>query len=155
MKAPKRSHRKGSRSEVVLPAFCLAKRLSVSNNSTKPNPMLHTPHPRIVNIRGIKDDERARAQDFLQGAVYCWCKNRPAEWFSLRDLMGGANNDCWAGTPLIPFYNKHAAAADAVKRAGQDCGRLLLAVINADFREFKTRLAERNRQYCWIQSPTA
>ena len=28
---------------------------------------------------------------FLQGAVYCWCRNRKDEWFAARDLLGGDN----------------------------------------------------------------
>ena len=41
---------------------------------------------------------------FLQGAVYCWCKNRKDDWFAARDLLGG-NNYYWQGTPLIPLYD--------------------------------------------------
>jgi len=40
-------------------------------------------------VNGISAEETLRIKDFLQGAVYCWCKNNKGEWFSLRDLMGG------------------------------------------------------------------
>ncbi|WP_219605470.1 hypothetical protein [Vibrio parahaemolyticus] len=42
----------------------------------------------IRGITGVSDEEQASIKAFLQGAVYCWCKNRRNEWFSLRDLMG-------------------------------------------------------------------
>jgi len=45
-------------------------------------------------VNGISAEETLRIKDFLQGAVYCWCKNNKGEWFSLRDLMGGDNYDC-------------------------------------------------------------
>ena len=43
----------------------------------------------IREVKGIDANQLKRILDFLQGAVYCWCKNRENEWFSLRDLMGG------------------------------------------------------------------
>ena len=60
----------------------------------------------LRNVTGISEEEKRRIKDFLQGGVYCWCKNRKDEWFSLRDLMGG-DNFYWQGTPLLPLYLKH------------------------------------------------
>jgi hypothetical protein len=95
--------------------------------------------------------DKDRIYDFLQGAVYCWCKNRPTEWFSLRELMGGANY-YWQGTPLEPLYNKQVAknAVDPVKEAGKEAGRLLLDVIVNDARQFDTKVEALIRQYRFI-----
>ena len=60
----------------------------------------------LRNVNGISEQESQRIKDFLQGAVYCWCKNKKGDWFSLRDLMGG-DNFYWEDTPLIPLYEKH------------------------------------------------
>lgn len=104
----------------------------------------------IRDVHGITDEEKSRIRDFLQGAVYCWCKNRPDEWFSLRDLMGGENY-YWQGTPLITLYEKHEDAVDAVQRAGRDGGWLLKRVIDNNSRKFKTKKEELIRKYSWIQ----
>jgi hypothetical protein len=109
-----------------------------------------TPHSEIRDVYGLTDEQRACIHSFLQGAVYCWCKNRPNEWFSLRVLMGGDNYD-WDGTPLIDLYEKYRGANDAVERAGKDGGWLLKRVISDDPRIFETRKAEMIRQYRWIQ----
>lgn len=116
--------------------------------------MALTPESRIREVYGLTDEQKARIRDFLQGAVYCWCKNRPSEWFSLRDLMGGENFE-WEGTPLFPLWEKHQAEPDAVKRAGQDGGWLLKRLIADDQRNFETREAELIRQYRWVQTHTS
>ena len=103
----------------------------------------------IRNVTGITDEQKRRISDFLQGAVYTWCKNRKDEWFSLRDLMGG-DNYYWEGTPLIPLYEKHVAAPDAVERAGKDGGWLLKKMIDADTRKFETKKEELIRKYRWV-----
>jgi len=68
--------------------------------------MTLAPTSEIRNVTGISDQENQRIRDFLQGAVYCWCKNRNDEWFAFRDLMGGPNFD-WSATPIIVLYEKH------------------------------------------------
>ena len=92
---------------------------------------------------------------FLQGAVYCWCKNRPHEWFSMRDLMGG-DNYYWQGTPLIALYNKQLTngSADPVKEAGKESGWLLKKVISDDGRTFETKEEELIRKYRWTPLPS-
>src|SRR5207245_9960491 len=104
----------------------------------------------LREVSGLTDDEKDRIADFLQGAVYCWCKNRPDEWFSLRDLMGGENY-YWEGTPLIRVYEKHrdAGAHNPVKEAGKDGGWLLKKVLVNDPRTFDTREAPFIREYRW------
>ena len=104
----------------------------------------------LRNVTGISEEEKRRIKDFLQGGVYCWCKNRKDEWFSLRDLMGG-DNFYWQGTPLLPLYLKHENNNDdPVKAAGRDGGWLLKAVIDEDKRLFETREEALIRQYRWI-----
>jgi hypothetical protein len=103
----------------------------------------------VRNVTGISNEEKQRIMDFLQGAVYCWCKNRKDEWFSLRDLMGG-DNYYWEETPLLPLYNKHKIkSSEPVKEAGKDGGWLLKAVINKDKRQFETKKEALIRKYRW------
>ena len=82
--------------------------------------MALTSDARLKNVTRLLPADRDRILDFLQGGVYCWCKNRPTEWFSLRDLMGG-ENFFWQGTPLIALWIKHnGRSRDPVKGAGVD-----------------------------------
>ncbi|SEI81556.1 hypothetical protein SAMN04488018_10562 [Myroides marinus] len=105
----------------------------------------------LRSVSGISAIEEQRILDFLQGAVYCWCKNRKDEWFSLRELMGG-DNFYWEETPLMPLYEKHriAGSSDPVKSAGKDCGWMLKKVIINDSRNFETDKFEMTRKYKWI-----
>ena len=41
------------------------------------------------SVNGFTEKELGLMRAFLQGAVYCWCKNRTDEWFAARDLLGG------------------------------------------------------------------
>jgi hypothetical protein len=108
----------------------------------------------IRDVHGITPDEKQRIIDFLQGAVYCWCKNKPDLWFSMRDLMGG-DNYYWDGTPLFILYQKHIAkgkdSESAVRDAGIDSGWLLKRVLNDDLRKFDTRNEELINKYLWIR----
>lgn len=111
------------------------------------------PKSEIREVYEITDEEKQRIIDFLQGAVYCWCKNRPDEWFSMRDLMGGKNY-YWQGTPLLVLYSKHENKGKpwetAIKDAGKDSGWILKKVINNDQRKFETKKEELIRKYKWI-----
>jgi hypothetical protein len=103
-------------------------------------------------VTGISVPDQARISDFLQGAVYCWCKNRRDEWFSLRDLMGGENY-YWSGTPMIALWNKHnGVSANPVKEAGIDGGWLLKAVLERDPRTFEARDGAFIREYRWLHA---
>lgn len=109
--------------------------------------------PELRDVTGISHPEKQRIIDFLQGAIYCWCKNRKDEWFSMRDLMGG-DNYYWEGTPLLPLYEKHENKGkdweSAVKDAGKDSGWLLKKVIAGDKRTFETKKEELIRKYRWV-----
>lgn len=37
---------------------------------------------RCFRVHGLTPEVESQIYAFLQGAVYCWCKNRPNEWFS-------------------------------------------------------------------------
>ncbi len=108
----------------------------------------------IRNVSGFSTEELKGIMDFLQGAVYCWCKNRPDEWFSIRNLMGGENFN-WNGTPLQVLYDKHINRGlddgEANNAAGKDCGWILKRVIHGDEnRDFETKTESLVRHYKWV-----
>ena len=108
-----------------------------------------TPASKIRHVRGITEHQEQRICDFLQGAVYCWCKNRPHEWFALRDLMGGENY-FWQGTPLIDLYEKQPGTAkEPEAAAGREGGWLLKKVLDTDQRLFETKVEKLVRHYRW------
>ncbi|PZR03223.1 MAG: hypothetical protein DI539_26520 [Flavobacterium psychrophilum] len=98
----------------------------------------------IRDVHGISDEKKQRIRDFLQGAVYSWCKNRKDEWFAARDLLGG-DNYFWQNTPMFALYEK----SQDVEQAGKDAGWLLKQVINDDKRSFETKKEGLVRQYRW------
>jgi len=104
----------------------------------------------VREVRGITNEDKQRIKDFLQGAVYCWCKNNKNQWFALRDLMGG-DNYYWQGTPLIKLYEKHKNKNNPVELAGKDAGWILKKVIQKDKRVFETKKEEMTRKYKWIK----
>ena len=105
---------------------------------------------RVRNITGLTNAQEQRIRDFLQGAVYDWFKNHQNEWFSLRDLMGGANTN-WTGTPMEELYEKHIklrkTAPKAVKQAGIDGGHVLARVMELDRHRYDFRQGPRIKQY--------
>jgi len=98
----------------------------------------------IREVNGISKEQKQRITDFLQGAIYCWCKNRKNEWFAARDLLGG-DNYYWEKTPMFALYEK----SKNIEQAGKDAGWLLKKVINNDKRSFNTRKNGLVRQYRW------
>lgn len=108
----------------------------------------------LRSVSGLSDDERGLIKAFLQGAVYCWVKNRSGEWFAARDLLGGENTN-WADTPLQRLYNKHMEDGksdnDAFDAAAVDAGWLLKAVLSEDSRMFEMNDATYTNTYRWIQ----
>lgn len=104
---------------------------------------------------GISNEQLKLAKPYIQGAVYCWIKNRESEVFALRDLFGGENFD-WNGTPLYCFYEKHISKGknnkEAIDEAGKDCGWLLKFVLNEDKRTFDTLEKGLSKGYKWIGS---
>ncbi len=107
-----------------------------------------TKDDKVYKVNGLKDEQIQDIINFLQGAVYCWCKNRKSEWFSLRDLMGG-DNFYWDKTPLSLLYLKYKDKVNPINRAGKDAGWILKKVIKNDSRMFETKYAEQIRKYRW------
>lgn len=107
---------------------------------------------RTQNVAWLDDEAKQHMMNYLQGHVYCWCKNnQPNSWFAARDLLGGVNRD-WTGTSLQPLYDHYIDMAlphnIAVRRAGVDVGKLLKVVLAQDNRLFETRV-QHVREYCW------
>jgi hypothetical protein len=94
----------------------------------------------LRDVHGISDIEKVAIRNFMQGAVYCWIKNRKNEWFAVRDLMGGENFD-WNGTPLQVLYEKHIDSgkdeAAAIESAAKDLGWLVKTMLAEDKRTFE------------------
>lgn len=86
-------------------------------------------------VRGFRDIQMLEMRAFIQGAVYCWCKNRPDEWFAARDLFGGENY-YWEGTPLMPLYDYYLGGDQSnllkQERLSVTCIRLCLWKTNAN-----------------------
>lgn len=97
-------------------------------------------HSECRKVHGTTEIQRDLIEAYIQGAVYCWVKNRQGEWFAARDLVGGENFDR-EGTPLYVLFQKHIDLRkdheSAVDPAGKDFGWLLKSVIAEDERTFK------------------
>jgi hypothetical protein len=99
----------------------------------------------------LSEREKERICDFIQGSVYCFCKNNPDEWFAARDLFGGVNYS-WSATALESLYDWHenSGASEPVKSAGKDIGWLLLRVLSEDKRIFEKRKGYMTNEYKWV-----
>jgi hypothetical protein len=104
----------------------------------------------------LSPEDIEKIKIYLQGAVYCWCKNCKnekcePEWFSVRSLFGGENND-WRGTPLQKLYDwyetKGYADDESHNKAGMDAGHLLKRTLFEDKRTFCSRHND-VWEYCW------
>jgi len=114
--------------------------------------MLLGKYTRQQSVKGISVEEEKQILSFIQGCVYCWCKNRKNEWFSIRDIMGG-DNYFWDGTPLQLLYQKHIKSGKtstaAITHAGRDAGWMLKKVTHLDKRSFETKKEDMVRKYRW------
>lgn len=99
--------------------------------------MLNKTHKKRAISAKLNESQIQRIKDFIQGSIYCFCKNCPDKWFTARDLFGGENY-YWGKTPLYALYDWHKQnnSSDPVGMAGKDIGWLLLDVIITDKREF-------------------
>lgn len=113
--------------------------------------MLQGENVRVRVVKGLDKIEMRGIKDFLQGSVYCWCKNRKGEWFSARELLGG-DNFHWQGTPLMVLYKRqkeiNKSSSEAVTQAGKDVGNILKNVLSEDRRVFRTEEGY-TRRYIW------
>jgi len=115
--------------------------------------MAITPCSELREVRGISEIEKSLIKSFMQGAIYCWVKNRKDELFAVRDLMGGENFD-WRGTPLQALYRKHIDAGKndeaACEAAAKDLGWLVKSVLVEDKRTFLANKAGLVNVYQWV-----
>lgn len=107
----------------------------------------------IKTVHGLTAEQMQRIKDFLQGAVYCWCKNRKGEWFTARDFLGG-DNFYWEHYPLGVLYFRHIDEGQsedyAFNEAAKAAGRILKCVLAEDDRLFETEDGY-TRRYRWIE----
>lgn len=115
--------------------------------------MALTERSELRDVHGISETDKDLIKAFMQGAIYCWVKNRSGEEFAVRDLMGGENFD-WHGTPLYVLYQKHINSGKdreaAIESAGKDLGWLVKTVLAEDKRRFAVRKSGLVNTYSWI-----
>ena len=109
----------------------------------------------LRNVKDLSNDKLQLIQAFVQGAVYCWVKNRKGEWFAIRDLVGGENTD-WTDTPLEPLYTKHRNAGKGVDGAfeatAKDIGWIAKSVLADDHRTFENDHSGYVSRYRWFHT---
>ena len=95
--------------------------------------MFVTQNEKLRDVKIVNNVIKNDIQNFLKGAVYCWCKNRNNEPFSLQSLMGG-DNFYWQGTPLYKLYQEKAKVdkSKAIEEAAKSAGWLLKKVLAED-----------------------
>ena len=111
------------------------------------------PESEVKSVHGITDEQRDAIKNFMQGAIYCWIKNRAGEPFAVHNLMGG-ENALWHGTPLLALYEKHADAGKddvaANEAAAKDLGWLVKSVLAGDKRSFEVHNNGYVNTYKWV-----
>jgi hypothetical protein len=112
------------------------------------------PESELREVSGIDEDQRIAIRNFMQGAIYCWVKNRMDEPFAVRDLVGGENTD-WSRTPLQGLYEKHIGLNKeedaAFEDAAKDLGWLVKSLLANDRRRFSVRKSGLVNSYNWIR----
>ncbi|MEN6620307.1 MAG: hypothetical protein ABFD50_01995 [Smithella sp.] len=102
------------------------------------------PESELREPSDLLDSHRELIRAFMQGAIYCWVKNRPRESFAVRDLVGGLNNN-WNGTPLQVLYDRHINtgknADEAFEAAAKDLGWIVKTLLSEDRRVFEVEKA--------------
>lgn len=108
----------------------------------------------VRSVNGIDEKVINRVKDYLQGAVYSWCKNVKAngenKWFATRDFLGGANCNL-DNTPMMDLYEHYKKNSDsdyAHYEAGKAAGRILKQLLLDEKRTFETR-KNFTREYRW------
>ena len=97
--------------------------------------IINKPHEPI-NV-SISAEDKEKIKIFLQGMVYCWCKNvkdenNSSKWFFARDLVGGESFS-WDDTPL-KVLNENFVTRET---ASQALGKLLYEVLDEDTKHFE------------------
>ena len=105
----------------------------------------------IKKIHSISEPQTQEIKYYLQGAIRCHDKVAAGKWFSLRDLMGGANFD-WNGTPMQALFEAYRGRSDAFKMTAKSAGWLLKAAIEEDpCRRYETKKEALTRMYRWVR----
>ncbi len=111
------------------------------------------PQSELRDVHGISEAEKSHIKSFMQGAIYCWVKNRKEEPFAIRDLMGGENFE-WKETPLYVLFQKHIDGGkdvdSAIESAARDLGWLTKTVLSEDKRTFEVAKSGLVSCYKWI-----
>jgi len=98
------------------------------------------PESELREPSGMNVTDRELIRAFMQGAIYCWVKNRPEEPFAVRDLVGGMNTN-WSQTPLQVLYDRHIDSGktedDAFDAAAKDIGWIVKTLLSEDRRTFE------------------
>lgn len=114
--------------------------------------MALVPQSKLRNVTGIEEHQLELIRAYLQGAVYCWVKNRSGERFAARDLVGGENTD-WSGTPLQNIYEQYLDSGrtevEAFEAAAIDVGWILKRLLAEDSRVFDFDNSQRVNMYRW------
>ena len=106
---------------------------------------------RIKKIHSISETQAQEIRNYLQGAIRCHDKVAVGKWFSLRDLMGGANFD-WNGTPMQALFEAYRGRSDTLKVTAKSAGLLLKAAIEEDpCRRYETKKEAFTRMYRWVK----
>jgi hypothetical protein len=53
--------------------------------------MLNQNHAQKNIAAKLSNDQKLSIKNFIQGSIYCFCKNCLNRWFAARDLFGGEN----------------------------------------------------------------
>lgn len=105
----------------------------------------------IRKIHAISETKAREIKNYLQGTIRFHDKVAAGKWFSLRDLMGGANFD-WNGTPMQELFEAYRGRSDAFKVTAKSAGWLLKAAIEDDpCRRYETKKEAFTRMYRWIK----
>ena len=111
------------------------------------------PNSETRSISGVTPEQLRAIKLFMQGAIYCWVKNRKGKEFRVRDLMGGENFS-WEGTPLQVLYDNQVrtgrSSEESIAEAGKDLGWIVKDVLVEDKRTFKADHDGWVATYRWI-----
>jgi len=107
-------------------------------------------HATIGN-RSLTDKQISKILKYLKDAVYSWCRKRPGEEFSVRQLFGSD----WRGTPIQAIYANRCKlnSSNPVRAAGIDCGHFLRRMLQEDSRTYRqTHTTRPGRGYRLVSS---
>jgi hypothetical protein len=121
--------------------------------------MVLVPFSLLRTVHGISDQDLDDIRLFMRGAVFCWLRNHPDQWFAVHDLVGGLVND-WHGTPLRMLRDlsdaRHPEDEEAAHdEAARNLGWIVKSMLHAEERTFRTCRGEIAREYLWVQHPVA